>query len=562
MNNEQGDKRLLLGLDLGTSAVKVGLFDVEGNLLRRARRAYPLYTPHPGWTEQEPEEWWAATCDALREALAGVDAGRVAGVGLSGQAPSQVLVAADGTPLGRAIVWSDRRAAAEAAWLAERVTPEQARAWTGCASITGVSQPPARLLWLQAHRPNDWARCAAIVQPKDFIARRLTGRVATDANSAFCLFNPLPHPPDFGELSRAEGEAHSPPKLALSGVEGSEGTGGEAPSPPMLGGTEGEAPSPPMLGGTEGGQYATGLLALLGVEPGKMPPVLEPADVMGRVTPEAASATGLWPGTPVVTGTIDAWCDIIGCGSIAPGCAVDVAGTSEVVALVTAGPVDGEGVFSSPLAEGRHWVGGPMQAGGAAIAWLARCFYGQEQPDFELLEAEASGVAPGAEGLLFLPYLQGERAPVWDVTARGAFVGLTGRHTRAHCARAVYEGVAFAVRDLLERCRAAAGLVPETLRVSGGGSSSAFWSQVKADVTGLPVQRGAVPDVACLGAALLTAVGIGTFGGLDEAAVAMVRVGDTFDPVAAHVARYEGLFAAWRRLYPALRLIFPQLDGL
>jgi len=525
------------------------MIDVEGNLLRRARRAYPLYTPHPGWTEQEPEEWWAATCDALREALAGVDAGRVAGVGLSGQAPSQVLVAADGTPLGRAIVWSDRRAAAEAAWLAERVTPEQARAWTGCASITGVSQPPARLLWLQAYRPNDWARCAAIVQPKDFIARRLTGRVATDANSAFCLFNPLPHPPDFGELSRAEGEAHSPPKLALSGVEGSEGTGGEAPSPPML-------------GGTEGGQYATGLLALLGVEPGKMPPVLEPADVMGRVTPEAASATGLWPGTPVVTGTIDAWCDIIGCGSIAPGCAVDVAGTSEVVALVTAGPVDGEGVFSSPLAEGRHWVGGPMQAGGAAIAWLARCFYGQEQPDFELLETEASGVAPGAEGLLFLPYLQGERAPVWDVTARGAFVGLTGRHTRAHCARAVYEGVAFAVRDLLERCWAAAGLVPETLRVSGGGSSSAFWSQVKADVTGLPVQRGAVPDVACLGAALLTAVGIGTFGGLDEAAVGMVRVGDTFDPVAAHVARYEGLFAAWRRLYPALRLIFPQLDGL
>ena len=139
----ESDKRLLLGLDLGTSAVKVGLFDAEGNLLRRARRAYPLYTPHPGWTEQEPEEWWAATCDALREALAGVDAGRVAGVGLSGQAPSQVLVAADGTPLGRAIVWSDRRAAAEAAWLAERLTPEQARAWTGCASITGVSQPPA-----------------------------------------------------------------------------------------------------------------------------------------------------------------------------------------------------------------------------------------------------------------------------------------------------------------------------------------------------------------------------------------------------------------------------------
>jgi xylulokinase len=298
------------------------------------------------------------------------------------------------------------------------------------------------------------------------------------------------------------------------------------------------------------------------VEPEKMPPVLEPTGVVGHVRPEAASATGLQPGVPVVTGTIDAWCDIIGCGGIAPGCAVDVTGTSEVVALVTERPVDGEGVLSAPLAEGRHWIGGPMQAGGAAIDWLARCFYGQEQPDFGLLEAEASAVAPGADGLLFLPYLQGERAPVWDPTARGAFVGLTDRHARAHCARAVYEGVAFAVRDLLERCRAAAGIGPETLRVSGGGSASAFWNQVKADVTGLPVQRVAVPDAACLGAALLAAVGVGAFGGLDEATEEMVRVGDIFEPVPAHVTRYEGLFAAWRRLYPALRPVFLQLDGL
>jgi len=511
----KSDKRLLLGLDLGTSAVKVGLFDAEGHVACQARRTYPLYTPHPGWAEQEPEEWWSATCDALREALAEVDAGRVVAVGLSGQAPSQVLVAADGTSLGRAIVWSDRRAAAEAAWLAERLTTEQAQAWTGCASITGVSQPPARLLWLKAHRPDDWARCAAIVQPKDFVANRLTGRAATDVNSAFCLFNPLPSSP--------VGEG---------------------------------------WGGGRQGRYAAGLLALLGVEPEKMPPVLEPTGIAGHVTPEAASATGLQPGTAVVTGTIDAWCDIIGCGGITPGCAVDVSGTSEVVALVTEQPVDGEGVLGTPLAEGRYWIGGPMQAGGAAIAWMARFFYDQEQPDFGLLEAEASGVAPGAEGLLFLPYLQGERAPVWDPAARGAFVGLTDRHTRAHCARAVYEGVAFAVRDLLERCQAAAGLAPKVLRVSGGGSASAFWNQVKADVTGLPVQRVAVTDAACLGAALLAAVGVGAFGGLDEASGAMVRLGDILDPVPAHVACYEGLFVAWRQLYPALRSIFLQLDDL
>ena len=508
----KSDKCLLLGLDLGTSAVKVGLFDAEGNLLRRARRPYPLYTPRPGWAEQEPEEWWSATCDALREALAGMDTGRVAAVGLSGQAPSQVLAAADGAPLGRAIVWSDRRATAEAAWLAERITPEQARAWTGYAFITGVNQQPARLLWLKAHRPDDWARCAAVLQPKDFIALRLTGRAATDANSALSLYNSF-------------------------------------------------LPSPPKLGGTEGGQYAADLLALLGVEPEKMPPVLDPTAVVARVTPEAASATGLRPGTLVVTGTIDAWCDIIGCGAVAPGNGVDVAGTSEVVALVTAEMVDGEGVLGAPLVAGRYWIGGPMQAGGAALVWLARCFYGHEQPDFNLLEAEASTVAPGAEGLLFLPYLEGERAPVWDPAARGAFVGLTSRHTRAHCARAVYEGVAFAVRDLLERCQAAAGITPEVLRVSGGGSASALWNQIKADVTGLPVSRMVSPDTACLGAAMLAAVGVKVFGGLDQAARTMVRVGDTFDPIPAHVAHYEALFAAWQQLYPALRPILMHLNS-
>jgi len=492
---------LFVGLDLGTSAVKAGLFDAEGNLLRRARRPYPLYTSRPGWDEQEPEDWWSAACDALQETLAEADAGRVAAVGLSGQSPSQVLVAADGVPLGRAIVWSDRRAAAEAGWLAERVTLEQAQAWTGCAFITGVSQPPARLLWLKAHRPDDWACCAAIVQPKDFIACRLTGRVATDVNSAFGLYNPRT------------------------------------------------------------GRYSADLLALLGVELEKMPPVLEPTGVVGCVTPEAASATGLRSGTPIVTGTIDAWCDIIGCGTVAPGCAVDVTGTSEVVALITAEAVDGEGVFGSPLIDGHYWVGGPMQAGGAVLVWLARCFYGQEQPDFGLLEAEVSSVAPGAEGLLFLPYLDGERAPVWDPAARGAFVGLTSRHVRAHCARAVYEGVAFAVRDLLERCQAAAGLVPDVLRVSGGGSASALWNQVKADVTGLPVQRVAIPNTACLGAALLAAVGVEFFQNFDEAVGAMVRVGDVFDPIPAHISCYDELFAAWRCLYPALGHLFPQLGG-
>ena len=491
---------LLVGLDLGTSAVKVGLFDATGRLLRLARREYPLYTPRPGWAEQEPQEWWEATCTALREALAEVDAGQVAAVGLSGQTPGHVLVTADGTPLGRVIIWSDRRATAEAAWLARQVTPQQARDWTGYPFIAEATLPPARLLWLKAHRPDDWARCAAIVQPKDFIALRLTGRIATDRHSSFCLFN------------------------------------------------------------SQTGRYHPEYLELLGMEPDKMPPVLAPTEVVGHVRPEAATATGLAVGVPVVTGTIDAWCDIIGCGGIVPGRAVDVAGTSEVVALVTDGPAEGKGVFSSPLLEGLYWVGGPMQTGGGALLWLLRGFY-REEAGFAQLEDEASAVPPGAGGLLFLPYLRGERAPVWDETASGAFVGLTDRHTRAHCARAVYEGVAFAVQHVLSLAEGAAGLTATELRVCGGGSRSRFWNQLKADVTGKRVLELQVAETAVLGAAMWAAVSIGLYPDMGTAAGRMVRVKAELSPDFSLRSRYDELAALYQDLYSALQGTFAGLEA-
>jgi len=491
---------LLVGLDLGTSAVKVGLFDTTGRLLRLARREYPLYAPRPGWAEQEPWEWWEAACAALREALAEMDTGQIAAVGLSGQTPGHVLVTADGAPLGRAIIWSDRRATAEAAWLARRVTPQQARDWTGYPFIAEATQPPARLLWLKAHRPDDWARCAAVVQPKDFIALRLTGRIATDRHSSFCLFNP------------------------------------------------------------ERGRYHPEYLELLGMEPNKMPPVLAPTGVVGRVRPGAAAATGLPAGVPVVTGTIDAWCDIIGCGAVAPGHAVDVAGTSEVVALVTDRPAEGMGIFSSPLLEGLYWVGGPMQTGGGALLWLARGFYGEEA-GFKQLEAEAAAVSPGAEGLLFLPYLRGERAPVWDEAASGAFVGLTDRHTRAHCARAVYEGVALAVQHVLALAEGAADLTAAELRVCGGGSRSRFWNQLKADVTGKRVLELEVAEAAVLGAAMWAAVSIGLYPDMETAAGRMVRLRAELPPDPSLRPCYDELAALYQGLYPALQETFASLDA-
>jgi xylulokinase len=492
---------LFVGIDLGTSAVKVGVFDASGEPLRLVRQTYSLYSPRPGWTEQEPRDWWAATCTGLQEALSGTDASRIAAVGLSGQAPGHVLAAAGGTSLGRAIIWSDQRATAETAWLQEHITPQQAAQWTGASFIYDVTQPPARLLWLRRNRPADWDRAKVVLQPKDFIALCLTGEAATDHHSSYALFD------------------------------------------------------------SQTNQYHSDYFAVLGIEKEKMPAVLPATGIVGHVHAAAAKSTTLPAGTPVVTGTIDAWCDIIGCGGIAPGQAVDVAGTSEVVALVTDHPAEGDGVFSSALLGGLYWIGGPMQAGGATLVWLARSFYGRgtrlQEP-----EAEAASVPPGADGLLFLPYLRGERAPLWDTKARGAFVGLTHRHTRAHCARAVYEGVAFAVCSILERSQAAAGLRARTLRVSGGGARSALWNQIKADIVGLPVQRMAVSDAACLGAALLGAVGVEAFSDTGAAAEAMVHPADVYAPTEETDAVYPNLFAVWKDLYPALRSCFARLDEM
>ena len=494
-------RQVFVGVDLGTSAVKVGAFDQEGNALCIARRGYPLYSPEPGWAEQQPEDWWQAVSLALNEVLAIVDARQVASIGLSGQCPGQVLVSADGGALGRAITWNDLRATAEAAWLAGQIDQQHAFDWTGMSNIAEPSQTPARLLWLKNHRANDWRAAQMVLQPKDWIARQLTGHFATDQNSAYGMCHP------------------------------------------------------------ESGQYHPDYMRMLGIEPERLPVVLPPTGVVGEVTPEAAAATGLPVGTAVIIGTIDAWCDIIGCGATIPGQAVDVGGTSEVVALIdrsnsltTRAIPDDQGVFAACLLEDVYWIGGPTQLGGGTLHWWGDGFC--QNLDVHALAQEASTVEPRDDDPLFLPYLSGERAPVWDSRARGALVGLGRHHSRANCTRAVYEGVAFAVRDILEKSQAAAGLVATELRLSGGPSRSAFWAQMKADITGLPTRPMTVADAGCLGAAILGALGAGGYSSLPQAALAMVHPAAVHEPRNELKQFYDARFARWTGIYPALRALY------
>jgi len=488
-------KDVVIGLDIGTSSVKAAGFDLTGRLLGKARAPIALHSPAPGWAEQDPADWWNAVCNVLTETLKEFLPGRVAALGLSGQCPGHVLVDTEQKSIGRAIIWQDQRAVKEAAWLAGTISPAQAVRWVGTGSLADATCPPARLLWLKNNREQDWNRAVSVLQPKDFIALQLTGKTGTDRHSAYCLINP------------------------------------------------------------DSGRYDQEYFTALSLPLDKMPTTLRSTQVIGQITKQASLQVGLKSGTPVVIGTIDAYCDNLAGGVIYPDRAVDVAGTSEIVSLAVERKLEAEGVFPASLDDGSTFLCGPSQAGGDTLRWLSNCFYSEFAPaiNYNKMEAEACSAPAGSEGLIFLPYLNGERAPLWDSTARGAFIGLTFRHERRHCARAVYESIGYAIRHILEISEKAAGRKAHELVICGGGSRSTFWNQVKADILQLPVRPTAVSETGCLGAAILASVGTGFYSDLKEACNNMILFHDTLTPDRSLGEVYEASYQAYRRYYPAIQ---------
>ena len=491
-------KDVVIGLDIGTSSVKAAGFDRNGSLLGKATAPIVLYSPAPGWAEQEPGDWWNAVCTVLKHLLSSIDPQRVAALGLSGQCPGHVLVAADHKSIGRAIIWQDQRAVKESVWLGSQISPAQALHWVGSSSLAEPTCPPARLLWLKNNRDEDWNQAVTVLQPKDYIALLLTGKTGTDHSSAYCLVNP------------------------------------------------------------DSGFYDREYFSTLDLPLEKMPPTFPPTWVIGQVTKSASLQVGLEPGTPVVIGTIDAYCDNLAGGVINPDRAVDIAGTSEIVSLSVDRKLEAEGVFLASLEAGGHFLCGPTQAGGDTLRWLAHCFYSEFLPDinYSKMEAEARFIPAGSDGLIFLPYLNGERAPLWDSNARGAFIGLTFRHDRRHCTRAVYESIGFAIRHILEISERAAGLKAHELVICGGGSRSGFWNQVKADILQRPVLPTAVSETGCLGAAILASVGTGIYPDLRGACDRMVQLRDPLAPDQTLAQVYEASYQAYRSYYPALQPVF------
>ncbi len=484
----------LLGVDLGTSGVKALLINVQGTVVASASESYPLYTPQPLWAEQDPDDWWRATCRAIRAVLSqsGVVAQQVRGVGLSGQMHGSVFLDERGESIRPALLWCDQRTAAECAWITERVGERTVLETTLNPVLTGFQA--GKIIWLRNHEPEHYAQVRQVLLPKDFIRYRLTGESATEVSDASgtALFN----------VPRRD--------------------------------------------------WAYEMLDLLELPREWFPKVHESPEITGRVSPQAAQATGLAEGTPVVGGAGDQAAGAVGVGVVQTGRASVSIGTSGVVfAHLDAPQVDTlyrTHTFCHAVPSAWHVMGVMLMAGGA-LQWYRETF--APDTDYDALLQEAERAPAGAEGLLFAPYLSGERTPYPDPQARGAFVGLTLAHQRAHCTRAVLEGVAFGLRDSLEILKTM-GVPLSELRLTGGGAKSPLWRQILASVFGRPVYTLQAEEGPAYGVALLAGVGTGVWQTVPDACAHTVQLASETEPDPQQSEIYQAVYQRYRRLYPAL----------
>ncbi|MFW6437517.1 MAG: xylulokinase, partial [Armatimonadota bacterium] len=476
----------LLGIDLGTTAVKAGVFDAEtGVMLGVARAEYSPTSPHSGWMELAAEEYWRATVQAVREAHATAGAPEVVGIGLSSQGQTFLPLGKEREPLRPAIVWLDTRAEAESRRLNESLDESELRERRGAAAINAVDSAP-KILWLRENEPELWARTRHLVMLPDFIGERLTGALKLDLSNA-------------GSTAMVDRTRNDwwPAMLEAVGVPRT-----------MLS----------SLGGA--------------------------GEPIGALTDEAAQVMGLTAGATVALGCNDQLAGAVGAGNVEPGIASGTAGTAmAIVATTDVGeePMDGvlHGAHAVP---GLRFLLTYAKTSGVLLTWL-RDLLGAS--DYDELLAEAQQAPIGCDGLICLPHFSGTATPSFRSDVRGGFVGLTLGHGRPTMARAVVEAVCFCARDALDLARRS-GQPVEELRMLGGAAQSDWWMQTMADVTGTPLSVPACPDAAVLGAAIFGGVGAGVLGSIDEAARMFYRADRTFTPNQALADDYDVAYSAYR----------------
>lgn len=506
---------LLLGLDIGTSGAKALLCNEKGEVLASALAEYPIYAPYPQWSEQDPADWWDGARKALRQVVAnaGVRAEDIAGLGLTGQMHGAVFLDRDGGIIRRALLWNDQRTAAECAEITEKIGATRLIEIAGNPALTGFQAP--KIVWLRNHEPENFARIAAVLLPKDFIRLKLTGVMAADASDAA-------------------------------------GT---------------------LLLDLRTRDYSPEILEKLGIQRAWLPKVFEGPEITGKLLPEIAKELGLPAGLPVIAGGGDNAAAAVGTGVVRNGVVSSSIGTSGVLFAYSDGiALDPKGrlhTFCHTVPGKYHLMAVTLSAGGS-FQWLRNLFRSAFTlagiPDagslgYDQLTAAAAAVAPGAEGLVFLPYLTGERTPHLDPLASGTFVGLTARHGVGHIARAVMEGVVYSLRDGLDIMRAL-GVPVDQIRATGGGGRSPLWRQMQADIYGAEVVSLRAEEGPAYGAALLAGVGAGVFDSVVSAANRSVAVVSSTMPNPQTAAIYDRVYSVYTQCYPAMKAVMHDLGAI
>jgi xylulokinase len=475
---------LLLGVDVGTTQTKVGVFDPGGELIASSHAGYALtIDQRTNAAEQNPVDWWSATTQTIREIMTKVDLKSVLAVSVGGQGPTVVALDEKLDPVYPALTWMDLRATKEAEELGKR---------------SGVKLPPhffiPKTMWLKANRPEAYAAARWFCQSWDFVAAKLLGEL-------------------------------------------------------VISSSPGIAP------------WTDDLIEAADLDPSKFPTPNLMGSQLGKLSAQAANTIGLPEGIPVIGGISDFFEGLIGSGTLTNGLAVDNGGTSQGFSVCWDAPLEGEGLLKAPSFIGGHWyIGGPVSTTGKALDWWLTSILECEPGDYSILE-DAADIPVGSENLIFLPYLAGERAPIWNPNARGVFFGLSLGHTRDHLTRAILESVAYALLQMIEIFEGAGGKVVE-IRACGGQARSELWSRIKADVTGRPVLVPQITDAPMLGAAIIAGVGVGTFNDYSEGAEQMMRTRIVLEPNPEHHSKYQELFGLYRDLYPQIISSYERLNSI
>lgn len=490
-----------LGLDVGTGGSRAVVIDTAGSIVAAATVEHqPFASPHPGWAEQDPRDWWRASEAAIRAVLTTVEPQSIKAIGLSGQMHGSVLLDASDESLRPALIWCDQRTADQCRSITERVGAQRLIELTCNPALTGFTLP--KVLWVREHEPEVWQQIRTVLLPKDYVRLRISGDKATDVADA-------------------------------SGT---------------------------LLLDVSARKWSQEMLSAAEIDESLLPKVYESPQVTGTVSAAGNHATGLPKGTPIVAGGGDQAAGAVGMGIIQAGTVSATIGTSGVVFAASDQPsLDLQGrVHTFCHAIPNRWhVMGVTQGAGLSLRWF-RDQFGAGADDgrdpYERLTDEAAQVPAGADGLLWTPYLMGERTPHLDPNARAALVGLTASHTRAHVVRALLEGVAFSLRDTLEIFREMKVPVHE-IRLGGGGARSKLWRQIQADVYGREVATVTAEEGAAYGAAILAGVGAGAWPSVEAACAAVVSVADRVNPDAAAAVLLDKQYARFRMIYPALRAV-------